>query len=89
MANVAKARTLQGLRIERGYTLETASGFLGCSPQHLNDMELGRVGCSLSLLTRLKQLYGVSYEVLIPMVRGKSRPRGEKVKADPADPDAG
>lgn len=59
------AKRLRTLRVQQGYTQEAAAERLGVERSHLSRMERGQKGCSLELLVRLAQLYGVSLDYLL------------------------
>ena len=53
------------LRVRSGMTQTEVAKKLGIAQTRLSSYECGKTGLSLSILSKLKSLYGVSYEALI------------------------
>lgn len=54
--------TLRALRVNNGYTLETASDLLGISVDTLSKYERGKSKISIDVINKILQLYHVKYE---------------------------
>lgn len=56
---------IRQLRIENGYTQEALAKKLGVDRSLLSHIKAGKHGCSVDLLVRLSDLFGVTLDLLI------------------------
>lgn len=61
---LGKLRGLGHARIALGWSVATAAVRLGISPSHLRALEAGRRPLSRQLAVKMRDLYGVSIDVL-------------------------
>lgn len=64
--NILKtAERLKNLRKKAGYTQEEAADLLNVDRRTITNIELGNKGCSVDMLMRFSELYGVTVDYLL------------------------
>lgn len=64
--NIQETSTrIRQLRLSSGYTQEKAAGLLEIDRRSLSHIEKGTKGCSVDMLIRLSEVYGVSLDYLL------------------------
>lgn len=56
---------IRQLRTQRGYTQERLAGELNIDRSLISHIEAGKRGCSVDLLVRLSEFFGVSLDLLV------------------------
>lgn len=59
------AKRIRELRIAKGYTQKAVAGLLNIDRSSLSNIENGAKPCSIDLLIRLTEIYGVSLDYLV------------------------
>lgn len=64
--NIPKtAELLRYLRRKAGYTQEQVASLIGVDRRSIANIELGHKGCSVDMLLRFSELYGVTMDYLL------------------------
>ena len=76
--NILKtAERLKNLRKKAGYTQEEVADLLNVDRRTITNIELGNKGCSVDMLMRFSELYGVTTDYLL---KGENEDRKEMLK---------